>query len=351
MKRKKSSSTLDSDDDKSSDDDFENPPKKRKPYKSERVSNTLSVPPGTDGEASESDDEGKMNEGFDIRPVVNPSLSTPFEFNSLPSDAKFLFRASNSNFMKKSDAFSAVDVPTSTIESRHSGYASGRKKNDPLGTKFDIKKEDLQQLRKDTLKDMVERQGPVHKSRIHQLNRNEVGGEYNAFRVFLLDDHQLTHLAKKIYNKTYVQPDGCIIKKRKRSQSDVKEPSGVYPESAYAYGFMSPVLLDPSDSTSKESRGLNKFKKPQIALYAFGKYPSNSEEEASHRCHNPFCLNPRHLHWESQAKNMNRQPCVWIRSVQLPGVTEPVNACRHKPQCVPCTCPSPDDRRVLDYQR
>ena len=61
-----------------------------------------------------------------------------------------------------------------------------------------------------------------------------------------------------------------------------------------------------------------------FVLLWLGKHPQNEDDEASHVCGNPRCVNYAHLVWERHAVNHEREGCHKYGEV-----------CKHVPRCLP----------------
>ena len=70
-------------------------------------------------------------------------------------------------------------------------------------------------------------------------------------------------------------------------------------------------------------RGVATFFAAHIMLISHGKYPQE-DEQASHLCHEPSCLNIDHLIWADAGKNLRRIRCRKFHEC----------CCRLEPQCL-----------------
>jgi len=201
-------------------------------------------------------------------------------------------------------------------------------------TNFDRKRmikrtADIESLTAETLRN----QPVVPASNIHPRNKGKNGGVgmiYNAHRMKLLSNGQLKHLKNKLDDAGYkVMPDGCWITARTKKQQ--------------------PTIVDPTaakrprgcqlDTSHKGVFGDQTFELVHIQMFASGIYPVCSEDEASHLCHNNFCINPAHLIWESHPDNVQREICRHTRAITCPQCTHQFTLCTHTTKCVVCTCP------------
>jgi len=72
-----------------------------------------------------------------------------------------------------------------------------------------------------------------------------------------------------------------------------------------------------------------------LVLVKNGHDPPASNHEASHLCNHPWCLNVKHLVWETPKKNYKRKNCITETTCPCPcGHT--FNPCKHNPQCIKC---------------
>jgi len=181
--------------------------------------------------------------------------------------------------------------------------------------------------------DLLRNQPAVPPANVHPRNKGKNGGvgkTYNAHRMRLLSNGQLKHLKKKLDDAGHdVMPDGCWITKRTKKQQGTfvdptaaKRPRGCQLDSSYKGVF--------GDQT---------FELVHIQMFASGIYPTSSEDEASHLCHNNFCINPVHLIWESHPDNVQREICRHTRAITCPQCTHQFTLCTHTTKCVVCTCP------------
>lgn len=78
--------------------------------------------------------------------------------------------------------------------------------------------------------------------------------------------------------------------------------------------------LDAHDSAKRGKRKMHRmgskeyppvacFPVAHVVLISVGRFPQE-DEEASHLCHSPTCINPAHLVWERGDFNRRRRHCV-----------------------------------------
>jgi len=164
-----------------------------------------------------------------------------------------------------------------------------------------------------------------------------LGNTYNAHRMRLLTSTQLQHLMQKLVDEGYTDmPDGCRITNRTLKKGATKlrtdDPAGEKVTSKRPRGLQ-------LDSKFKGVFGATTFECVHVVLFANGMYPRTSEDEASHLCHNNYCIKLEHLIWELHVPNVDRNQCLATRTIQCPNCAHEFTLCKHVPMCVPCTCP------------
>jgi hypothetical protein len=166
---------------------------------------------------------------------------------------------------------------------------------------------------------------PRNKSKETNSERKP-GVVYNAHRYSALSVKQLKSLRDKVRYK--VQPDNCWQSiTRKDAKGGVKRPRGLELDAAINQGQFAAKTA---------------FEVCAVMLVADGKSPPSSEHEASHLCHFPACVNPKHLIWENHRENHERERCRYTRRLEChckhKGCNAVYSLCKHSPPCIPCTC-------------
>lgn len=216
------------------------------------------------------------------------------------------------------------------------GDRKGRKAQQPLKTPKKWTKKQLQAEIKKVLDKHVATQATKGVGFIHPRNsRKTFGAIYNAHRLRILTAKQLLHLFKKVTKESKVQNDGCIIPTLEAAERRRRNLRPVSVNITHRYGFCSA----PKDKPKYETQ----FAQTAIVLAHHSKFPTHSEQECSHLCHNPLCINHEHIVWEFHKENMDRERCRYTRRLTCPGCQEGEwNECNrqatHTPNCVTCTC-------------
>lgn len=161
--------------------------------------------------------------------------------------------------------------------------------------------------------------------------RNQISQEYNALKITLLDEQQLTHLASKIITEPHGDcldyKDGVLVQQKTRGGQDRgTRPRGVQLDREYRYGLFSQPTDKPKYTPC--------WPATHVVLAKAGDMPPTSEHEASHLCHNPKCVKLEHLLWESHEDNMARNMCIATREIACPHCQHVFSACKHEPRCV-----------------
>jgi len=189
----------------------------------------------------------------------------------------------------------------------------------------------------EVLRELTQAQPAVPLSHIHPRNKDKankqsmdvIGRVYNAHRMRALSRTQLGFLKQKLDEiGSVIKPDGCwVANAGKKSRATFADPDA----QKRPRGLM-------LDTEHKGVLGKQTFELVQIQLFAAGVYPRTSEDEASHLCHNNFCINPDHIIWELHPDNHDRDRCRHTRDILCPNCACVFTICDHKPECRPCTC-------------
>ena len=259
---------------------------------------------------------------------------------------------SDDDFVSVSSSLSSDDEVGLTVSSLATVSPSPKKKGRPAGTKNTRLKSvstsalpttTRQEMFKDktlaeeVLKELTLNQPAVSLTHIQPRNKDRkkkqslevIGAVYNAHRMRLLCRTQLGLLKQKLDEIGYVvKPDGCwVAKAGKKNQATFADPDAAKRPRGLSL-----------DTRYKGIFGTQTFELTQIQLYCTGVYPSTSEDEVSHLCHNNYCINPGHLLWELHPDNIDRDRCRHTRDIQCPSCTHVFTICDHNPKCVACTC-------------